>query len=206
MENFYLILTISGIHLLALISPGPDFVMVVKNSIQYSRKIGIFTSIGFSIGILVHLFYCIIGLSLILSTNELIYNIFKILCSGYLIYMGIKSFKDNQIGNSSKNTKINKISYLQAIKIGFLTNVLNPKVSLFFLSLFSLMITPKEIPFYILILLIIIIVTSTFIWFSLVAIFLTQKKVNNLFMKNFKYLNKIFGCLLILIAIRILLN
>ena len=69
MENFYLILTISGIHLLALISPGPDFVMVVKNSIQYSRKIGIFTSIGFSIGILVHLFYCIIGLSLILSTK-----------------------------------------------------------------------------------------------------------------------------------------
>ena len=79
MENLYLILTISGIHLLALISPGPDFVMVVKNSIQYSRKIGIFTSIGFSIGILVHLFYCIVGLSLILSTNELIYNIFKIL-------------------------------------------------------------------------------------------------------------------------------
>ena len=135
MENFYLILTISGIHLLALISPGPDFVMVVKNSIQYSRKIGIFTSIGFSIGILVHLFYCIVGLSLILSTNELIYNIFKILCSGYLIYMGIKSFKDNQIGNSSKKTKVDKISYLQAIKIGFLTNVLNPKVSLFFLSL-----------------------------------------------------------------------
>ncbi len=120
--------------------------------------------------------------------------------------MGIKSFKDNQIGDSSKNTKINKISSLQAIKIGFLTNVLNPKVSLFFLSLFSLMITPKEIPIYILIVLIIIIVTSTFIWFSLVAIFLTQKKVNNLFMKNFKYLNKIFGCLLILIAIRIFLN
>ena len=198
MENFYLILTISGIHLLALISPGPDFVMVVKNTIQYSRKIGIFTSIGFSIGILV--------LSLILSTNELIYNIFKILCSGYLIYMGIKSFKENQIGNSLKKTKVNKISHLKAIKIGFLTNVLNPKVSLFFLSLFSLMITPKEIPIYILIILIIIIVTSTFIWFSLVAIFLTQKKVNNLFMKNFKYLNKIFGCLLILIAIRIFLN
>ena len=50
--------------------------------------------------------------------------------------MGIKSFKDNQIGNSSKKTKVDKISYLKAIKIGFLTNVLNPKVSLFFLSLF----------------------------------------------------------------------
>ena len=198
MENFYLILTISGIHLLALISPGPDFVMVVKNSIQYSRKIGIFTSIGFSIGILVHMFYCLVGLSLILSTNELIFNIFKILCSGYLIYMGIKSFKDNQIGNSVRKTRVNKMTYLKAIKIGFLTNVLNPKVSLFFLSLFSLMITPKEIP--------IIIVVSTFMWFSLVAIFLTQKKVNNLFIKNFKHLNKIFGCLLIFIAIKIFLN
>ena len=206
MEDFYIILTISGIHLLALISPGPDFVMVVKNSLQYSRKIGIFTSIGFSIGIIVHLFYCTVGLSLILSTNELIYNIFKILCSGYLIYMGIKSFKDNQIGNSVRKTRVNKMTYLKAIKIGFLTNVLNPKVSLFFLSLFSLMITPKEIPIYILIILIIIIVVSTFMWFSLVAIFLTQKKVNNLFIKNFKHLNKIFGCSLIFIAIKIFLN
>ena len=93
MNDLYLIITISGIHFLALISPGPDFIMVLKNSIQYSRKIGIFTSIGISLGIIVHLFYCITGLALILSTNDFILNLFKFLCSGYLIYIGMKSFQ-----------------------------------------------------------------------------------------------------------------
>ena len=204
MNDLYLIITISGIHFLALISPGPDFIMVLKNSIQYSRKIGIFTSIGISLGIIVHLFYCITGLALILSTNDFILNLFKFLCSGYLIYIGMKSFQTINLTQKffKKNSK--KTSIYKAIRIGFLTNILNPKVSLFFLSLFSLVIIPNELPTYILIILIIIITLSTFIWFSLIAIFLTQKSINIILSKYLRYLNKIFGSMLILIGIRIL--
>jgi len=204
MNDLYLIITISGIHFLALISPGPDFIIVLKNSVQYSRKIGIFTSIGISLGIIVHLFYCITGLALILSTNDFILNVFKFLCSGYLIYIGIKSFQTINLNQKfiKKNSK--KSSIYKAIRIGFLTNILNPKVSLFFLSLFSLIIIPDELPTYILIILIIIITLSTFIWFSLIAIFLTQKSINIILSKHLKYLNKIFGSMLILIGIRVL--
>ena len=178
MNDLYLIITISGIHLLALISPGPDFIIVLKNSIQNSRRIGIFTSIGISLGIIVHLFYCITGLALILSTNEYILNLFKFLCSGYLIYIGIKSFQTINLTQKFTKKSDRKTSIYKAIRMGFLTNILNPKVSLFFLSLFSLVIIPNELPTYILIVLIIIITLSTFIWFSLIAIFLTQKSIN----------------------------
>lgn len=204
MKDLYLIITISGIHFLALISPGPDFVMVLKNSVQYSRKIGIFTSIGISLGIFVHLFYCITGLALILSTNDFILNLFKLLCSGYLIYIGIKSFQTNTLPQKFIKNNTKEITIYKAIQIGFLTNVLNPKVSFFFLSLFSLVIVPNDLPTYILVILIIIIIVSTFIWFSLTAIFLTQRGINFFLFKYLKYLNKIFGCILISIALRIL--
>ena len=204
MNDLYLIITISGIHFLALISPGPDFIIVLKNSVQYSRKIGIFTSIGISLGIIVHLFYCITGLALILSTNDFILNLFKFLCSGYLIYIGMKSFQTINFTEKFIKKNAKKTTIYKAIRIGFLTNILNPKVSLFFLSLFSLVIIPNELPTYILIILIIIITLSTFIWFSLIAIFLTQKSINIILSKYLRYLNKIFGSMLILIGIRIL--
>ena len=96
------------------------------------------------------------------------------------------------------------ISYLKAIKIGFFTNVLNPKVSLFFLSLFSFIIVPEQLPVEVIIFLIIIITISSFIWFSTVSIFISQKKVNIFFSKYFHFFNKIFGIILIFLALGIL--
>ena len=204
MEDLYLILTISGIHFLALMSPGPDFIMVVKNSVQYSRKIGIFTSIGISLGIIIHLFYCLTGISFIISTNDTILTIFKFFCSGYLLFLGVKSIQDSNLNQKSIYKKATGINIYEAIRIGFLTNVLNPKVSLFFLSLFSLVILPEDLPINLLITLIIIIVNSTFIWFSLVSIVINQSRINLLLLKNLKYLNRIFGFLLIFISLKLL--
>ncbi len=70
MEYFGLITGVILIHLLALISPGPDFIVAVKNSISYSRKTGVFTAIGFGLGIMVHIFYCVAGLALIMSRTS----------------------------------------------------------------------------------------------------------------------------------------
>ena len=204
MKDLYIIISISFIHFLALVSPGPDFIIVMKNSIQYSRKAGIYTSIGISLGILIHLFYCITGLSLILSTNLYILNLFKFLCAGYLSYLGIKSIQSNAISKNNQSIHKMDISYLKAIKIGFFTNVLNPKVSLFFLSLFSFIIVPEQLPVEVIIFLIIIITISSFIWFSTVSIFISQKKVNIFFSKYFHFLNKIFGIILIFLALGIL--
>jgi len=176
MEYLTLIGTVTIIHLLALISPGPDFIVAVKNSLTYSRKVGIFTALGFGLGITIHLFYCIGGLAILVSQSIIIFNLLKLLGAGYLIFIGLKTI----ISKSSRvviNNKTNKseISALKAVEIGFLTNVLNPKATLSLLSLFTIVISP-DTPSYILAILCAIMILSTIIWFTLVSIFFTQKK------------------------------
>jgi threonine/homoserine/homoserine lactone efflux protein len=94
------------------------------------------------------------------------------------------------------------ISSWRAVKIGFLTNILNPKTTLFFLSLFTLVISP-ETPYFILIILGTIMIVNTFIWFSLVAIFFTQKRIRNTFNTFQGTFNKVLGGLFIGLGIKI---
>ncbi len=206
METFFFIGSVAVLHFLALVSPGPDFFMAVNNSLRYSRKTGIFTAIGFGLGIAVHIFYCIAGLALIISKSILIFNIIKFLGAGYLIYIGYKSFMANfEEIHFSKQKRKNDISSLKAVKIGFLTNILNPKATLFFLSLFTFVVTPetsKPVIFVISL----IMVASTIMWFSLVAIFFTHEKIYNLYGKFQNAINKLFGGILIAIGLRIALS
>lgn len=195
MENLTLIGTIALVHLLALISPGPDFILAVRNSLAYSRKTGIYTAIGFAIGIAVHIAYSVAGLALIISKSILIFNAIKFLGAGYLIYIGIKSFF----------SKKSDILPIQALKMGFLTNILNPKATLLFLSLFTFIVKP-ETPAYVLITASAIMIINTALWFSLVSIFFTQKRVQNIFNKFQGTFNKIFGGLLVALGIKIALT
>lgn len=205
MEYLALIGTVTLIHLLAVISPGPDFIMTVKNSLSYSRKTGIWTAFGLGLGISVHIFYCIAGLAIVISQSILIFNIIKLLGAGYLIYIGLKSIfsKSSNINVEATQQKID-ISSLEAIKIGFLTNVLNPKATLFFLSLFTMVISP-DTPNLILAVLSIIMVLNTTLWFSLVSIFFTQKRIRNAFNTFQGIFNKVLGGLLIGLGIKVAL-
>ncbi|MDD4901008.1 MAG: LysE family transporter [Patescibacteria group bacterium] len=205
MEHLALIGTVAGIHLLAAISPGPDFIMCVRNSLAYSRKIGIWTAVGFGAGITVHIFYCLAGLALIISQSVLIFNFIKFVGAGYLIYIGLKSFFSKsskiELGEQQKKEDITSWS---AIKIGFLTNVLNPKATLFFLSLFTLVISPST-PAMVLGIMSAIMIVNTVIWFSLVAIFMTQNKIRSIFEKFQNVFNKTLGGLLVILGVKVAL-
>ena len=192
-------------HLIALISPGPDFIVACRNAIQYSRKIGILTAVGFGIGVSIHVSYAFFGLTWIISKYDILFNTIKYIGAVYLIYLGISSLL-------SINTKIeltevqnsNKIKWYTAVKIGLLTNLMNPKASIFFLSLFTLVVGPK-INSMVMGVLALILVCSTILWFSLVVIFLTHQKMRYIFEEYQKSINRLFGVILIIIGIRIAL-
>lgn len=203
MNYLGLIGSVTLIHLLAVISPGPDFIMCVRNSLTYSRKTGIWTAVGFGAGIAVHIFYSIAGLALLISQSPLLFDLIKYLGAGYLIYIGIKSF----IAKSSKiklgeHKKKKDISPFAAVKIGFLTNVLNPKATLFFLSLFTMVISP-DTPKLIMGILGFIMIVNTFLWFSFVASVLTQKRMRLIFERFQGAFNKSLGGLLILLGLKV---
>ncbi len=204
MELFALIGTVVGVHLMAVVSPGPDFVMAIRNSLTYSRKTGIYTAIGFGLGIGVHVVYCVFGLALIISKSIIVFNVIKYLGALYLIYIGLMSmFSKSSNISVAEETKKEDISALKAVRIGFLTNVLNPKATLFFLSLFTFVIspeTPKATSFT----LGLIMMVNTALWFSLVAVFFTQKRIRNIFNKFQKWFNRLFGAILIAIGIKII--
>ena len=124
-------------------SPAQIFVMAVRNSLTYSRKTGIWTAIGFAFGILVHIFYCIAGLALVISKSILIFNTIKIFGALYLIYIGVKSIMSR--GSNIEITEETKKRTFPLFKLGELvfTNVLNPKATLYFLSLFTFVIKPE---------------------------------------------------------------
>jgi RhtB (resistance to homoserine/threonine) family protein len=204
MEYLPLISTVALIHLLGAVSPGPDFLLTLKNSISHSRKTGIYTAVGVGLGICIHIAYSLAGLAIIISKSILLFNTVKLLGASYLIYLGIKSLrneKENAIELNKQKTA-EDISPFAAIKMGFLTNALNPKVTLLFLGLFTLVITP-DTPTWTMAVLSIMMVINTVLWFSLVAIFFTQKRVRSVSLKFQKFFNKAFGGLLILLGIKV---
>jgi len=193
-------------HFLALVSPGPDFIMAIRNSLTYSRRTGIFTAVGFSLGIAVHIAYCLAGIAVIISQSIFIFNTLKIIGALYLIYIGVKSLRTKSTGLFiEKQKKEQDISALKAVKMGFLTNVLNPKATLFFLSLFTLGIS-SDTSFFIVLVASIFMVINTVIWFSLIALFFTQKRIQVLFGKFEGVFNKVFGSLLVLLGIKLLFH
>ena len=205
MDQFFtsLTLTVLAIHLLAVMSPGPDYIMLVRNALSYSRKTGVYTAIGLGLGIGVHSLYSILGLSLIISKSPIIYDLIKYTGAAYLAYIGIMSLKSKQ-KNTAFNTPTHKtdISILKAIRTGFLTNVLNPKATLFFLSLFTVVVGPNA-KTSLLVSLGAMMMINTALWFSILAYLVTHSKILPTFQKNESVLNKIFGILLIGIAIKV---
>lgn len=199
-----MIITVTIAHLIALISPGPDFIVACRNAIQYSQKIGIWTAVGFGIGVCIHLSYTFFGLSWMISQSDILFNLIKYLGAFYLIYLGILSIfsRKTKIKLTTDHDQIKyNVKWYSAIRMGLLTNLLNPKASLFFFSLFTIVVGPKANTT-VMITLSFILVSSTVLWFSLVAIFLNHQKIRNLFEDNLKQINTLFGLILILLGIR----
>ena len=147
MENLTLIATVTIAHTIALISPGPDFIVACRNAIKHSRKIGLWTAVGFGAGVCIHISYAFFGLTWMISKYDTLFNTIKYFGAVYLIYLGISSlFSSNSKIEQSRDENSHKIKWYTAVKIGLLTNLMNPKASLFFLSLFTLVVGPKINP------------------------------------------------------------
>ena len=201
--NQFLVIALA--HLLAVISPGPDFALITRQSFLYGRTSSIYTSLGIASGILVHVSYCIVGLNFLLTNNDVLFYI-RILCSIYLFYLGVKSLLSYNI-KSNDNVKIEhdiiEISPMVAYRDGFITNVLNIKATFFFLSLY-VYIDTAFIAIRVLYGLWMSIITG--LWFILLSIILTSKKIKeNTYNYQF-YINKLMGIVLIYLAIKIYLN
>tara|TARA_B100001250_G_scaffold86025_1_gene71159 strand:- start:746 stop:1381 length:636 start_codon:yes stop_codon:yes gene_type:complete len=205
-EFFNQFIAIAIIHILAVMSPGPDFFLILKQSLSQGRLISLVTSIGIGSGIIVHIIMCVFGLGLIISNSQTIFNVIKIIGSLYIIYLGYQSIWSSSIAKTKNiNIKSNRDNLFQAYIKGFLTNVLNPKATLFFLSLYTVILS-KNPPMYIQLLYGLWMAIITGIWFCLISILLTNKKMESR-IKNFgNKIQKIMGIILLIVGIEMLVD
>lgn len=200
-----LILSAVIAHLLAVISPGPDFVVALRNSLQYSRKTGVWTALGFALGIVVHVSYCVGGIALIIAHSPVIFRLIKMGGGLYLIYLGIQSFRaKNQHYRFDEKAK-QDVAWYVGLKMGFMTNVLNPKATLFFLSIFTVLLEPGT-PLWVMLVAGILMVVNTFLWFTLVAYLFTQKRIRKVYVQQQGVIHHVLGVLLVVLGLVVLWN
>ncbi len=129
-QNFW-VFALAG--LLLNLTPGNDMIYVATRSASQGIKAGIVSALGITAGCMVHIIAAVIGLSAILAQSALAFDIIKYLGGAYLIYLGVRSFFSRKRAFNVRAETV-KYSYRKIFWQGVITNVLNPKVALFFLA------------------------------------------------------------------------
>jgi len=120
--------------MLLTIMPGPDIIYVLVQSLTNGKKYGIATSLGLVSGIIIHTSLVAIGVSAIIKQSENVFFGIKLFGALYLVYLAYQTFKSEE--ELLLTAKVDKKNLLKLFKQGFIMNVLNPKVSIFFLAFF----------------------------------------------------------------------
>lgn len=197
-------LAVAAIHLLAVASPGPDFAVVVRESVTHGRRAGTWTALGVGSAIFLHVGYSLLGIGLIVSQSIMLFNVLKWLAAAYLLYIGFKALRAKP-GSESPNdlhTERQVRSPRDAYVAGFMTNGLNPKATLFFLSLFTVVINPHT-PLLVQAGYGVYLAIATAVWFCLVARLFSNDRVRAGFARIGHWFDRAMGAVLIALGVKI---
>ncbi|WP_259417485.1 LysE family translocator [Bacillus toyonensis] len=205
-EN-YLLFIIMSICLIIL--PGPDTAMATKNTLVAGKMGGVKTVFGTCVALLIHTLAAVIGLSALIVKSALLFSIFKYVGALYLIYIGIKALLavKNKEGVNTNDVSINNDKeHTSCFRQGFLTNLLNPKIAVFFLTFLPQFLNPSHNTFIQLLVMGLTYLVLTIIWFAF-YIFLIDKI--SAFMKKpntQRYIQGLTGIVLIGFGIKLALE
>ena len=209
MELFLKWLLLAGVQSAATISPGPAFAVMVRNAVAYDRRTGIMTAIGLGIGVGAHVLFVLGGIAVILSQSVYAFNAVKYIGAAYLIYIGIKALRTPAHAPQTPEETITKqsqsLSDFKALRMGFLTNLLNPKAVIFFTAVFTQFIDAAT-PIFVLALFGLTSVAVEIIWFSLLALFLNSPRIKSRYMAMAHWIERICGGLLLALGVRLALS
>jgi threonine/homoserine/homoserine lactone efflux protein len=196
-------ITVVLLHMFAVMSPGPDFFLITRQSLRYGRQVAIWSALGIGSGILVHSLMAITGILLLITSNEYFLSLLKITCSAYLLYLGsfsiLKASTFDQIEMPES-----KWANANGFIVGLMTNLTNVKALLFFVTLFGVVLNSDNKSN--LIVYGIYMSLATFIWFAFVGYVFTNQNIKRKFAYFFRYFEKFLGVILVIIAVQILLS
>jgi len=212
MELFLQWLLLAMLQLAATMSPGPAFVVSVRNSMTYSRSIGAFTALGLSFGVAAHVIFVLAGISIIIAQSVFLFSIIKYIGAAYLFYIGFKAILSSKKVNKNSDSyhregqdSVHLMSKRKAVLNGFLTNLLNPKAVIFFTAVYMQFIDPST-PMFMQIAYGLTSIIIEFLWFLGVAVVLTNQTVKSKFMNIIHLIERACGGLMIGLGIKLALT
>lgn len=198
--------SLMAIFSFAIVSPGADLAMVMRQSIVHGRRAAVLTSFGVGTSLMFHVSYTILGLGLIISQSVYLFNIVKWCGVAYLVYIGVKALRagkaDLDLAPAAPGEKKGRQSDIKAFGLGFAANALNPKPVFFFLSIFSTVVsahTPAMVKFgYGLVM-----AGCLIAWFVGVSLFMTTPKMRAAFARASQWIDRASGLVFIGLGLKL---
>jgi RhtB (resistance to homoserine/threonine) family protein len=191
-------------HLLAVASPGPDFAIVLKQSLTHGRRVAIWTSIGVGTAILLHVAYSLLGLGLLLRSSAAWFTAIKSAGAVYIAWLGVMSLRAKPRAMPASDAPSASAAMAPAgrgaFAAGFFTNALNPKVTLFFVSLFVMVVSPRT-PKLVQAGYGLWMAAATMAWFSMVSVLFTQAEVRRKFLRHGHWIDRALGVVFLAFAV-----
>ena len=207
--------TLVTVHIVALMSPGPDFALVVQNAGRYGRQTGIMIALGLSLGILLHSILSLTGASLLIHQHPMLFALMQAAGGSYLLWLGIGALKGTwqhwlqrhqaEQEKAAKPAQRVLANRKQALAKGFTTNILNPKALVFFISLLSTLV-PASMSLGGKATAIGLLWITSFLWFALLAWLLTGARLQQKLQRWTPWIDATCGALFTVIGSMILLN
>ncbi|QDE30798.1 LysE family translocator [Shewanella polaris] len=213
-----LLASLAVIHIVALMSPGPDFAIIVRMATQQTRLTALYCALGIAVAILVHTFLSLMGISVMIQQSHVAFMVVQLIGSSYLAWMGYGALKSAltsiinkreissaELSAQSQPTTTGLISSIKGFKVGLYTNLLNPKALIFFITLFSVLITPQVNNSTKIAAAILLFVLSL-AWFSLLALVLSKPQVQQKLLAANTIIDLLVGIIFIAVALTIANN
>jgi RhtB (resistance to homoserine/threonine) family protein len=177
-------LQVFAVGVAVAVAPGPDFFMVLRNSLSRGRLAGVMTALGIGSALVVHVVYSVLGLALVIASSPAVFGLIRVSGALYLIYIAARCLlaRKSEMPDvcADLGTGTGENSPFRGWREGFWCNLLNPKAALFFLSIFSQFMTPDTPGAVRWIYGAEIIVTVT-AWFTLLALFLSTSRLRSMY-------------------------
>jgi threonine efflux protein len=197
------------VHLLAAASPGPDFAYVTRQSLVSGRRSGLLASLGIALGLSIHIVYSAAGLAAVIAHSAQWMTAIKLLGAGYLLFLGYKGLRSGAAVQGvpraqSAATALPASAWRQVLG-GFLCNAFNPKAPIYFLALFTVVLSP-DLPMPTLIAYGAWIMVLQWLWFSLVALVFAHPRVRDRLLAARHWIDRAFGVAMIALGVRVLVT
>lgn len=207
MEFWQGFITITFIHLLAAASPGPDFALVSRQALLQGRRDGLWVSLGIALGLAIHIIYSAAGLATIIAHSTIWMTAIKLIGGMYLLYLGYQGIR----AKAQSGTVIDEPEIIATVSAhhlvwkGFLCNALNPKAPIYFLSLFTIVLSP-DLPVSTLAIYGGWIMILQLFWFSLITLFFSQPLIRSRFLSVSHWIDRVFGVAMIGLGLKVLIS